>query len=187
MTAITGKAGLYDVAVPQLAAPLQIPSMDHLASGQFGSTIILKKVSPKAISSFQLGAISIIPAGCSTDFLDFVSDMTLGSIHATGVPAEVKDLSVHENFSDPQKLADDHDAKYIVTQVGVINVKFTDGTSWDWNAEQKVFDQESVDAVASRCSKPLPPRPPAKSSFFMKDDLNGWKHQYTGCWFFCEP
>ena len=127
--------------------PLQFVSITSDA-GDYMETATLKNVSNREISSFQIGLIMSIPAGCAPA-------PELGAEQAFRVDRLIvpagQTAITHNYGLSPQKIrAFDKSrmGRIVLSQIAVTSVTFSDGALWRASRDGQVYDDSSIERMA---------------------------------------
>jgi hypothetical protein len=147
--------GISVYAASQPDAPLQVQGFQETSKPYLHMKIVVRNVTDKPITAFQLAAA--MRTDCSvnpdnpTSYLGLRFEPNGVAPHST---AESKESLV--NLAPLVVLAGEKDAKagYLHVQVGVIEVRFVDGTSWKnkFSDASGLFDPPLLQSDFRRCA-----------------------------------
>jgi hypothetical protein len=150
--ATSPKPSIVVTQTPQPDAPLRIVSLTQNAFDAL-SIITVENSSEKTIASFQLGWVTVVPAGCADKASDSV--VTLAPVDEANIePGQSwKSGSYRLSLKGLASTARTSNASLIHVQVGIVAVTFSDGSHWKFDLQKnKIFDQRLVEFESSRCS-----------------------------------
>jgi hypothetical protein len=136
----------------QTNAPLRINSLAQTLTDAV-SSVEVKNYSGKAIQSYQIGWIQTLPNGCAAASMK--AAITNGPVEEVSVEpsATATTGSYRVWMKDLLATAKKHEAKLLYVQVGVMSVKFADGTTWNYGpAEEGLFDTAERNALSAKCT-----------------------------------
>jgi hypothetical protein len=140
------------VFAPQKDAPVRIVSLTQTLTDTL-SEVTVKNFSDKPVSSYQLGWVVLLPNGCSR--IPTKPLVTLAPVEEIAIaPGETATTGHYRLwFKQLHDLAYRQQATLVHVQVGVVSVKFTDGSSWSFNlAESKLFDSKILEEQSNLCT-----------------------------------
>ncbi len=134
------------------ATPLRFVSITSSAK-DYMEKVVVKNVSDREISSFQIGMLMAIPSPCSPT-PDFGAEQ---SFQVDRIVVPVGGTATAHNYGlSPQTITSfdkSGTGRIVLSQIAVTSVTFTDGTSWQASRDGQMYDDSEVkQAAAKYCS-----------------------------------
>jgi hypothetical protein len=135
-------------------APMQIIAVRGTQS-DFLNTVTARNVSGKEISAFQIGVIMAAPKGCDSHIIP--GKELRFPLERTAIPpgAQVQTQNYRLAPEDVAAFGKKHSvpAMNVLSQLAVIRVEFTDGTSWSLARSGPIYDRDLLSSdAAAQCS-----------------------------------
>jgi hypothetical protein len=173
----------------QEEAPVRIVSMTKTVDNQTRA-IVVRNVSQRQITSFQLAWVTVVPEGCPGTPTEPLVHEQAAENHPLA-PGQEATLDWYRLPTDQLlNFAKLQEAKVLLTQVGVIRADFADGNSWKFDLPAAgIFDVEEMHYVSKTCTRGvsgfLCTRPKGNGSASLSPELRCWygcvtaaTHQY---------
>lgn len=127
--------------------PLQFVSITS-SLNDYMEKVVLKNVSGREISSFQIGLIMAIPAPCSST-PDF-GDERAFQVDQLVVPAGQTAIAHNYGLSPQTITAFDKSGmgRIVLSQIAVTSVTFSDGNRWQASRNGQTYDDSSIERTA---------------------------------------
>jgi hypothetical protein len=134
-------------------SPLLIVS-NTSTMNDFLSSLQLRNVSGRSVSSFQLGYLKLVAAGCGPAEVIAPEELFDPDRVEIASGAEFKTRSYGLSPSAIERFATENGAVDVQTQIAVVNVQFSDGGTWSFPRAGKAYDDAKMARNAFlRCSK----------------------------------
>jgi hypothetical protein len=156
------------ITVPRMVnpadAPLYIISTNSNLT-DFLNTVTFKNVSGRKITSFQLGIIMSVPAGCGPNQVFGAERLMQADRIVIDPNANAETYRYGFGPSDVEAFAAEARARVVQTQFTVVHVDFSDGGHWSYPRTGKIYDEALMAKDAEvQCLKPATALGPAPAS-----------------------
>ena len=133
-------------------APLRVVSLKQTLNDAI-SSVEVRNYSRKAIESYQIGWIEILPNGCAATAMK--PAVINGPAEEVSIAPSATAISGSYRVwvKDLVATAKSHQARLLYVQVGVMSVKFVDGSVWDYApSEEGLFEPKDRNDLSAQCA-----------------------------------
>ena len=133
--------------VNSATSPIQLVSINSTVD-DFLHEVTVKNASSRPVTSFRLGLITAIPSGCGTREI-FNAEQILRNDEVQLPPAEyMKTVDYTLSPASFVRFASDN-LGVVLSQLTVVHVQFSDGSTWDFPKSGKSYDDALLSANAT--------------------------------------